>query len=247
MATGINISKYIYNELNESQIYTWRNITYNNLEKYHKFTKNDLYNFPFINIPCMSDLLNELYEDILEKIITGELEYSENTFIMIDSSTICNLSIHDIISNIYNLYPNIKKTNLIILYSCINKAENNYKKTTNYPGVNYNLLNHNLHILNNKILNNNIYKNVIILNTNLYLENKILINEEKKYLNKYNQWLKGSKNEINDNAQIKLMTILLSKFINFKGIFISHDRGLCNKLKHISSTEPRLLYIFYKT
>lgn len=244
MATNISISRYLYLKLNESQIYQWRNLTYNNLNKNMIFTKQELLKLPFINIPSYEELFTEIKEELTEKIILGELSNFNNTFIMIDSSTICNLLINDIINDLLKEYPFLNQSNLILIYSKINKAENLYKKTNYYSGVNYNILNSNLDILNG--INKLNISNFIILNTNLYLDNKILIEEENAHLKKYGFWNKGSKNEINDDSQIKLMNYLLNTFIKFKGILVSHDKGLCNKIIKNSNTEQNLFCKFYK-
>lgn len=228
MATNISISRYLYPKLNESQIYQWRFITYNNLNLNHIFTKKELLNFLNIKIPSISELFNELKQEINEKIILGELQYNKNCFILIDSSTICNLNIENIIENLLNEYLFLKDCNIILIYSNINKAENLYKKTNNYTGVNYPILNHNLDILNR--INNLHFQNLIILNTNLFLDNKILMQEELKHLQNYGYWLKGSKNEINDDSQITMINLFLDYFHNSKGILVSHDKKLCNKI-----------------
>lgn len=243
MATNISISRYLYPKLNESQIYQWRFITYTNLKLNHIFTKKELLNFPNIKIPTISELFDELKQEINEKIILGELQHNKNCFILIDSSTICNLNIENIIHNLLNEYSFLNESNIILIYSHINKAENLYKKTNNYTGVNYSVLNHNLDILNKNIQLN--FNNSIILNTNLYLDNKILIDEELKHLNTYGYWLKGSKNEINDDSQITMINTFLDYFANTNGILVSHDKKLCNKILKNNFTNSNLYCKMY--
>lgn len=244
MATNISISRFTYLKLNESQIYQWRHLTYDNLKKNMTFTKNDLLNYPIIAIPTYEELFNEIKEEFTEKIILGELSNINNTFIMIDSSSICNLLIIDILNDLIQQYEFLNKSNIILIYSQINKAENLYKKTNKYTGVNYTVLNENLNILNGTIKLD--FPNLIILKTNLFLDNKILIEEEKAHLQKYGFWNKGSKNEINDDSQIKMINYLLDIFIKFKGIIVSHDRGLCNKIIKKTNSESNLFCKYYK-
>ncbi|NCY26409.1 MAG: hypothetical protein EBX37_16755 [Alphaproteobacteria bacterium] len=79
--------------------------------------------------------------------------------------------------------------------------------------------------------------NVFIITTNLLMDNKLLMIEEKDYLNIFKKWKDSNiKNEINDNAQIQIMIKILLYFSNKKGIIISHDKMMCNKVKKFMSS-----------
>ena len=84
-------------------------------------------------------------------------------------------------------------------------------------------------------------KNVFILTTNLLLDNKLLMIEEQYYLSIFKKWKDTNiKNEINDNAQIQLTLELMRYFKNKKGLIISHDKMMCNKVKNVMTSISNL-------
>lgn len=239
MANSMFIKPKVYTELSEGQIYEWRKDTYENLGTKRNFTKDELKALDNIQLPTLSELLDEISDQIKEAKILGKLKYRKDTLIYIDSSSMCQLTIPIMIRKIILKHPEIKKSNLILVFSNISKVENLYKFVNNYPGVKYNKLSFNMDLLMGKIPFK--MKNVFILTTNLALDNKLLIDEEQEYLNIFKTWKNiNVKNEINDNAQIKLMVELLGYFNNKQGIILSHDKMMCGKVKDFMIDVPNL-------
>lgn len=239
MANSMFIKPQTYSDLSESQIYQWRKETYENLNSKRSYTKEELKNFINIQPPSMCELLEEIDDQIKEAKILGKLNHRQDIFIYIDSSSMCKLSIPTMIQKIFLKYPEMKYSNLILVFSHISKAENMYKFVNNYPDVNYNILSFNMDLLTQKIQFR--MKNVFILTTNLILDNKLLMIEEKDYLSIFKKWKdQNIKNEINDNAQIQLTLVLMEYFKYKKCFILSHDRMLCNKVKNFMTTIPNL-------
>lgn len=239
MANSIFIKPQMYSDLTESQIYAWRKETYENLNSKRIYTQDELKNFINIQPPSMHELLEEISDQIKEAKILGKLTNKQDIFIYIDSSSMCKLSIPTMIQKIFLKYPEMKNSNLILVFSHISKAENMYKFVNNYPGVNYKILSFNMDLLTKKIPFR--MKNVFILTTNLLLDNKLLMIEEQDYLSIFKKWKDPNiKNEINDNAQIQLTLELMLYFKNKKGLILSHDKMLCNKVKNFMTTIPNL-------
>lgn len=235
MATSIFIKPTIYHDLTESQIYEWRKDTYNNLGSKRLYSLDELKQFDIIQPIAIDDLLEEISDQIKEAKILGKLTYQKDLLIYIDSSSMCQMTIPTMINKIFLKYPELKYSNLIIIFSHISKAENMYKFVNNYNAVKYRKLSFNLDLLTKKIEFTK--KNVLILTTNLLLDNKFLMAEEVSYLQKFNKWKDlNIKNEINDNAQINIMIEILSYFKknnndNKKsGIILSHDKLMCSKI-----------------
>jgi len=239
MATSIFIKPQSYSELSESQIYEWRKDTYCNLNSKRTYSLDELKQFLNIEPPTISELMEEISDQIKEAKIMGKLENKQDVFIYIDSSSMCQISIPTMIQRIFLKYPHLKKSNLILIFSHISKAENLYKFVNYYPCVKYNTLNFNMDLLTQKIPFK--MRNVFIIKTNLLMDNKLLMIEEKDYLNIFKKWKDPNiKNEINDNAQIQIMIEILLYFSKKKGIIISHDKMMCNKVKHFMASVDTL-------
>jgi hypothetical protein len=239
MANSTFIKPQIYSSLTESQIYEWRKDSYENINSKRIYTKDELKNYINIQSPSMYELLEEISDQIKEAKILGKLTNKKDIFIYIDSSSMCKLSIPTMIQKLFLKYPEIKNSNLILVFSHISKAENMYKFVNNYPYVNYNILSFNMDLLTQQIPFK--MKNVFILTTNLLLDNKLLMIEEQDYLSIFKKWKNPNiKNEINDNAQIQLTLELMTYFKNKKGFILSHDKMLCNKVKKFMTTIPNL-------
>lgn len=232
MANSNFIKPAVYSQLSESQIYEWRKNTYTTLGNKFKYTIDDLMKITSEYTPTISELMNNMKELINEHKILGKLKYKKDSFIYIDSSSLCKLTIPTILSNTMKKNPEIKKTNLIIIFSNISKTENMYKFLNRYPGVNYHNLQFNLDLLNNKIQFK--MENVIVLPTNLYLDNKMLISEETDHLKRYKNWnIINIKNELNDNAQINMIIEFAEFFTNKNIVLISHDIQMCHKTQDL--------------
>ena len=239
MANSIFIKPQSYSDLTESQIYEWRKDTYENLHSKRTYTLDELKKFINIVPPSMRELLEEISDQIKKAKILGKLTNKQDIFIYIDSSSMCKLSIPTMIQKIFLKYPEMKKSNLILVFSHISKAENMYKFVNNYRCVNYNTLSFNMDLLTYKIPFK--MKNVFILTTNLLLDNKLLMIEEQYYLSIFKKWKDTNiKNEINDNAQIQLTLELMRYFKNKKGLIISHDKMMCNKVKNVMTSISNL-------
>lgn len=245
MANSIFIKPQSYSELSESQIYEWRKNTYDNLNSKRSYTLDELKNFLNIEPPSIYELMEEISDQIKEAKILGKLENKQDIFIYIDSSSMCKVSIPTMIQKIFLKYPNLKNSNLILIFSHISKVENLYKFINYYPCVKYNTLNFNMNMLTKQIPFK--MRNVVIITTNLLMDNKLLMIEEKDYLNHFKKWKNPNiKNEINDNAQIQIMIEILLHFRTKKGIIISHDKMMCNKIKYFMPSIDNL-YILEST
>jgi hypothetical protein len=236
MANSNFIKAVVYPQLSESQIYEWRKATYSGLGNKFKYTTDELMKLTDDYTPTISDLMNEMNELINESKILGKLKYKKDSFIYIDSSSLCKLTIPTILCNTMQKHPEIKKTNLIIIFSNISKTENMYKFVNPYPCVNYDHLRFNLDLLNNKTQFK--MKNVMVLPTNLYLDNKMLISEEIEHLKHYHTWnMINIKNELNDNAQINMLIEFAIFFTNKNVVLVSHDVKMCHKTQHLINSD----------
>lgn len=244
MANSVFIHEATYPVLTESQVYEWRKESYANLGNTFEYSHDEVTKLPYYKLPKMEELLDEMSNTIKEAKILGKLTYSTDTFMYIDSSSMCQMTIVELITKMYIKYPHLKQTNIICIFSQISKIENLYKFVKNYNGVDYRILKFNLDLINNIIP----FKidNMIILNTNLMFDNKFLISEEISHLKTFSKWGKANtKNEINDNAQIGMMIQILNYFNISNGLVISHDKKFCQKIKYLM-TKFDTLYILDK-
>ncbi len=232
MATLSFIRPENYPVLTESQVYEWRKLSFSNIGKTQRFTLNDLLSFKSMISPSKDELIEAMSDSIKQAKILGKLKKQKNSFIYIDSSTLCKISIPTLIKKINKKHPMVKDTNMIFVYSQISRIENMYKFSRNYPDVNYKCLQFNLDLLSGKLPL--AFSNTIVITTNLLLDNKVLFEVEKDYLSRINNWYEQNvKNELNDNAQILMMQYIVQFFNGCNGYILSHDKKLCSKVENM--------------
>lgn len=242
MANSTFIKPETYSNLTESQIFEWRKYTYNNLGYQQQFTNNEIMSLKSYDLPSQDELLNEISDQIKQAKILGILKKPKDNIVYIDSSTICKLTIPTILIKLFEKYPERKNLNNILIFSKISETENKYKFVKKYKDVNYKVLTFNMDLLTKKIPFK--MQNVIIINTNLILDNKYLISEEISHLQSFHKWGNTSiKNEINDNAQILMMVDLLKFFKMMKGFIITHDKLMCTKVRAFMLNTPNLYIV----
>jgi hypothetical protein len=232
MATSLLIAPAFFKQISEEQVLTWRQETYSKICNNMLYSKNDI--LALKKSPIMS--FEKIKESIKNRLImyqsTGKLIYSESVFIMIDSCIISKYPLTKVLSKIKNTC-NLNNKNMILIVSQIHMTENYYKcvNKEKYPCVNFNCLNYNLDLLEGKIEFK--IKNILILETNIVFDNKILFQEEKKFLQLNKTWEFKDRNEINDNAQLELL-IHMNKMFSKECYFVSRDNKLLQKVESAS-------------
>jgi hypothetical protein len=238
MATSLLIAPAFFKQISEEQVLTWRQETYSKIFNNMLYSKNDI--LALKKSPIMS--FEKIKESIKNRLImcqsTGKLIYSESVFIMIDSCIISKYPLTKVLSKIKNTC-NLNNKNMILIVSQIHMTENYYKcaNKEKYPCVNFNCLNYNLDLLEGKIEFK--MKNILILETNIVFDNKILFQEEKKFLQLNKTWEFKDRNEINDNAQLELL-IHMNKMFSKECYFVSRDNKLLQKVESASREISRL-------
>jgi hypothetical protein len=194
-----------------------------------QFTEREMLNIA----PTSTLTLDQIHHSIRERMIkytaTGRLQHQESVFVMIDSSTLSATKITSAISSLKNKYDLANK-NLILIVSQISLTENLYKfqNKDKYRDINFNILTFNLDLL----FGHTQFKmnNIVLFHTDLLFDNKILFEEEKRFLQEHrNRWLFKDRNEINDNAQLKML-VVLNQMFSKECFLITRDKGLLNKV-----------------
>jgi hypothetical protein len=232
MATSQLIAPSFFKKLNEEQVLTWRKETYSNLHELKTFSEQDILSLKSTTSASYETIQKKIKKKLISFTATNRLSFSNSVFIMVDSCVLGRFPLPTIISNLKKDYD-LKQTNLILVVSQIGLTENYYKfvKKENYPGINFNRLNYNLDLLEGKTEFK--MKNIAILETELIFDNKVLFQEEQKFLQLNKSWKSKDRNEINDNAQLELL-IQLNKMFSKKCFLISRDVGLLQKTRNVS-------------
>ena len=229
MATAQFIRPDVFSSMTEEQVLTWRIHTYGNLRDRMKFSKTEMLTLP----PSSVLSLNQIRESIRKRMVMyksiGRLQHSESVFVMVDS---CVLGVHALPTIITRLKKDYKldRKNLVLVVSQINMTENNYKVEHDhkYPCINFNRLEYNIDFLTGKTEFR--MKNIVILETDIVFDNKFLFQEECRFLQTNKKWEPKDRNEINDNAQLKML-IYLNKMFSKECFLISRDNDLLQKVK----------------
>ncbi len=241
MASSQIIYSTIRNELSLGQIATWRLLNFENLSENNKYNIEYLKSLMDIqpNEINETEYFEQLINQIKETIILGEYNHEDIIFITIDSSVMCKYKIYNILEEI-NEKMNIEDSLIIIISTNIGMVENKYKliHPKKYSNIDFDILKENIESLETKIINNkdndgdiimnSKLDNIICFQTDFFLDNLILNEYEKEYLNN-EEWKNGARNEINDNAQLDILYNITSKIPEAKGIMISNDNGLLLK------------------
>jgi hypothetical protein len=238
-ATSQFINPEFYMKLSEEQICTWRKFTYSNLNNKYNFNANELLDLPNTEIFSLDEIKDSICDKMFYFKQSGIIKFKQSVFVMIDSCILGKYTLPTIITKFKKQY-NLYNKNLILVVSNINKTENNYKiiKKNKYPCINFDKLQFNLDILNGNIQLK--LKNIVIINTDISFDNKILLQEEINYLNNNQNWVKGIRNEINDIAQLEMLYTILNMFSNNHGFFITQDKNLLKKINIKANSFDRI-------
>lgn len=243
MANSMFIEPAMYERLSEGQILTWREQVYSNLGGRTSYSRTKL--AAIAESATMS--FDEIRESITDRILLnkslGKMEHSHSVFVMIDSCVLGRHALPTIVSNVKRDL-NLRHKNLILVLSQINQTENAYKftKQDKYPSINFRRLQYNVDMLKGKIEFK--MKNIIIIETDLVFDNKILIDEEERMLKKRQSWKPKDRNEINDNAQLSLL-VEINRMFGRDCILVSSDQGLLRKADRISQRNSGLIAYHY--
>lgn len=243
MATSQLIAPAFFKKLNEEQVMTWRKETYKNLGELQSFTKDDILNLKATPTISLDTIKKNIKKKMVSFQATQSLKFSDSVFVMIDSCVLGRHALPTIISDLKKKYD-LNQKNLIIVVSQIGLTENYYKfaNKEKYPGISFNRLNYNLDLLEGK--REFKMKNIAILETDLIFDNKILFQEEHKFLQLNKTWTAKDRNEINDNAQLELL-IQLNKMFSKKCFLISRDKELLKKTQIVSQSNSDVLAYAY--
>lgn len=238
MANSQFIMPNVFLKISEEQILTWRKETYSNLHKKMTYSKKDMEELDNTPIMSMDQIKNSIKNRLIMYQSTGKLYNPDSVFVMIDSCILCKFPLPTIIAKFKKVY-NMDNKNLILVVSQINLTENYYKLVHkhNYPMVDFKRLNYNLNFLEGK--KEFKMKNIVILQTDIIFDNKVLIQEEVEFLHSHENWKPTDRNDINDNAQLQIL-IYLNKMFLKDCYLISRDRALLNKINIASYTNKSL-------
>lgn len=227
MATAVLINSETFGYLTEEQVLTWRAITYADPCAYIKFSEYSMYNMQPSNTLTFDQIRESINDRMIKYKTQGLLRPCESVFVMIDSSTLGEKNLEDAIASLC-LKHNLFNNNIIIVASQINKTENVYKfrNVAKYPRVNFNVLDRNIALLDGRVPFQ--MKNVIVFNTDIAFDNKMLFVEEHYFLQQHGTWQFKDRNEINDSAQLRML-VSLNQMFSKRCFLISRDRGLINK------------------
>lgn len=232
MATSQYIAPAFFKNMTEEQVLTWRIQTYSDVSKNFEFTDKEILSLQKTETMSLEDIKESIKKKMIMFQMRGYLKHLKSVFVMIDSCILGKYALPTILSKFTKSY-NLDNKNIILVISNINRTENYYKifNSKNYPGINFNILNYNLDLLEGKIKFKR--QNIIIFETDIIFDNKVLFQEEKKILQKKKYWTSRDRNEINDNAQIELLIHLNNMFLK-NCYFISRDLNMIDKINHIS-------------
>lgn len=215
--------------MSEGQIANWRKWTYDNLKAKEKFSLKDLnalediYPSGTTPLQMQEAMLSQIQEDI----ILGTISHEDIVFIICDSSVMCSHTIDNMLASAKDFIKN-DNSKFIIIDTHIGHAENTYKMINmdKYTCVDFTILKDNLDIMSCK--KENSFNNTVVIKTNFFIDNHILTYLEDNLLNK-KKWIKGCRNEMNDDAQLQILAQLVEYFPHSNGIMFSNDRALANK------------------
>jgi hypothetical protein len=239
MATSKLIAPAFFKQLTEGQILTWRQKTYFNVNKNMEFLKDEILsldNQSILSLDRIKDLLLKQIK-IYNSIIPFQL--SNSVFVMVDSCVLGKYTLPKILLDFKKKY-NLQTQKIIIIVSQINLTENIYKfnNKEKYPNINFRSLYFNLNLLTGREK----FKmdNIILLETDIIFDNKMLFQVETEFLKKNKSWNFRDRNELNDNAQLEMIAEINKMFRN-QCFFISKDRNLLKKIK----TKPNIISYSY--
>ena len=237
MAGSTFIDSSLYTKLSVQQILTWRTQTYGDLKTVHRFTVNDILNMDRTNTPVIvKDMFKSITNRFTMGISNGTSKYSDYAFVIVDSCALCHYSLIEIISNLEKDHD-LEDTRIILIASKINLTENTFKilnkNKDKYNGIRFHHLEKNMRLLSGE--DTFPMENVVVAQTDIAVDNFILWTCEWNWLKKHGDWnAKGSRNEINDDAQLSIL-VRLNKLSGRKCFMISEDKGLLEKTRRLGN------------
>ena len=235
MAGSTFIDSSLYTKLSIQQILTWRTQTYGDLKTVHRFTVNDILNMDRTNTPVIvKDMFKSITNRFTMDISTGMSKYSDYAFVIVDSCALCHYSLIKIISDLEKDHG-LEDTRIILIASKINLTENTFKilNKDKYNGIRFHHLQKNMRLLSGE--DTFPMENVVVVQTEITVDNFILWTCEWNWLKKHGNWnAKGSRNEINDDAQLSIL-VRLNKLSGRKCFMISEDKGLLEKTRCVGN------------
>lgn len=233
--------------MKEGQIASWRMWAFENLDSVNKFTKKELLSFMDIAPTDLSpfQMQEAILEQLREDIILGGISHEDVVFVICDSSVMCKHKIEDMINA---AKKRMHDAVFVLIDTHVGRAENMYKLTRegSYKQVNFDKLRSNLNILSGDEQCKKVYMKkpktqVAVIHTNFFTDNFILTVLEDEYL-KNNKWKQGSRNEVNDDAQLQILSRIVEHMPGSSGLIISNDKGIVRKVSNYSS-ERNIFYM----
>jgi len=242
----------IRNDLTHGQIANWRISINSDLNSNMKFTANDLKSLMDLDNEGMYDnyIPEMITKNIFDKLSRGEINQDNLWFIMIDSCIMCTQPIDEIIK--YIRMQVSSDAYIVLIKNNINTIENNFKlhnkNNSRYNNIDFKLLKKNIAYLDGKYSDGDLYMydqlfHNDVITTNIYHENKLLIDVENNIINKHNgKWISQFRNEANDDAQLLLLEEYMSYIYNSNGLLITNDKLLINKIQNKQKHNSNLYY-----
>jgi hypothetical protein len=229
--------------MDESAIALWRKWTYDNLSSNRKFTKSELKSFvtPRKKELTYLELQDILWQQLEESLVFGDISHEDLVFVICDSSVMCDFKVQNMLSRARN-QMNLPNAEFILLDTHIGHAENTYKMehAASYNCVNFKVLQSNLKYLRPcgedtpEIHSKKASDHTVVMKTDFLMDNHVLTALEDEWL-KTKKWVKGCRNEINDDAQLDILCKFVKRVPHSRGIIISNDRGLVKKAHAMKS------------
>lgn len=227
--TAVLINENTFSHLTEGQVLTWRAQTYAYPSAFMKFTDRQMYEMIPIETLTLREIKESIKERMIQYTIQGIIKDRESVFVMVDSSTLGAKKLEDAIYQLSQKFGLCNK-NIILIASHINKTENEYKmgNIRKYPGVDFRCMSENIALLNGQ--KQFLMDNVFVFQTDLVFDNKMLFEEEHQFLRWRRSWKFGDRNEINDNAQLRML-VTLNQMFSKRCFLISRDNKLVDKAR----------------
>lgn len=261
-ATSLYIPIDLRMKLTLNQIEQWRYHTYNNLEKYEKFSLNRIKNMKQ-KIPIENDLI-EVIDDELNQLLVFNFHEEKLTnkdiiFVSFDSSFI---SEKNIIQECKKLKQQNVNKKIFLIDTYITYIENKFKlqNLKKYSKIKKDCLEtYNKLITNGKLkrnhCNNKIYYDIQqsiekdscidnIFQLPFYDCNNILTELEDNFLKKNKkEWTNSMRHELNDNGFIQIISIIKNKFKNNDFYIFTYDMNMREKIKNVLNEKNQKMFV----
>lgn len=223
------INESTFSGLKEGQVLTWRIKTYANPNAFMRFTDQEMKEMEEATTLTQDEIRESIRERMIRYTTQGILQDCESVFVMVDSSTLGARRLDEALCQLSKKF-HLWNKNIILVVSHINKTENEYKmgNICKYPGVDFRCMRENINLLDGKQQFS--MGNVFVFHTDLVFDNKMLFEEEHQFLRRCRSWRFGDRNEINDNAQLKML-VTLNRMFSKRCFLISRDNKLVEKAR----------------